>query len=257
MKEILDKCTYIGVQNKYYKERFISLGCKEGKIFITGNMKFESISFDEKYLNQIRDKYLALIKPNNSLLIIAASTHYPEEKLFLDIYKDILKVEKNLSLIIAPRHIERIPSVEKIIFSLGFEPIKISELFSSNKVSKNSVFLLDTLGTLIYFYAISDICFVGGSLAKYGGHNILEPLYFSKPTIFGPYMDNFKDIEELVLEKNAAIKIKNILELKEYLLNLIRDRNLREGLGLRAKEIFIFGENSLEKNLELILKCIK
>ncbi|UCD15351.1 MAG: 3-deoxy-D-manno-octulosonic acid transferase [Candidatus Omnitrophota bacterium] len=255
IKRTLDSCNYIGVQNQFYKQRFVSLGCKEEKITISGNMKFESLSFDENRLLEVKNKFTPLLKSNLKILITAASTHHPEEEIILDIYKDLIKTSQNTFLLIAPRHIKRVPAIEKTALSLGFNPVRISKLESPPPEDKN-VFILDIIGELIYFYSISDICFVGGSLIKHGGQNILEPIYFLKPTVFGPHMDNFADITEVVLNKGAGIKVTDPQKLKEVFLELIKDTSLRNNLRCKCIEVFQGEKQSLEKNLHLILKCL-
>jgi 3-deoxy-D-manno-octulosonic-acid transferase len=219
-------------------------------------MKFESISINEKHLARLEEECKPFLKINNSLLIVAGSTHYPEEGLILNAYRDLVAFKENLSLLIAPRHIERVPLIEKSIMAVGFKPIKVSKLKEHSPNGK-PVFILDTIGELLYFYALSDICFVGGSLVRYGGHNILEPIYFSKPTIFGSSMDNFKDIEEIILEKGAGIQVKDGQELREVLLRLVKDEILRNNLQQKCLNVFDDERKSLEKNLEIILKCLR
>ena len=255
MKKFINKCDYIGVQNKIYKERFSFLGANPDKLITSGNMKFESIAVDQERLLRIKNTYTSALKRENRLVIIAASTHSPEEKMVMDTYKDIFTKERLLSLVIAPRHPQRVGLVEKIITSQGFNPVRVSKFFSSPH-SKRSVFILDTVGDLLYFYSIADICFLGGSLIPCGGHNILEPIYFLKPTLFGPYMDNFKDIESIVLEKKAGLRVDNQEELKQSLLRLIKDDDSRSNLRNRCLEVFEKEKSSLDHNLEIIVKCI-
>ncbi|HIE36233.1 MAG TPA: hypothetical protein EYP89_03235 [Candidatus Omnitrophica bacterium] len=251
-KSVLRNCDYIGVQNSFYKKRFISLGAEKEKIFISGNMKFESIQVDKERLKEIEEKFSFL---KEKLLFVAGSTHYPEEEIIVEIYKNIADAKENINLLVAPRHIQRVPNIEKIILSYGFTPVRISKL--TKVVGEKSIFLLDTIGQLLYFYSFCDFCFVGGSLTKFGGHNILEPIYFGKPTCFGPFMDNFKDVEKVVLDKGAAIKVKNKEELQKVILVLIKDKILREKLRARCKEVFEEERKSLKINLEIISRCIK
>jgi len=254
-RPVLNWCRYIAVQNQTYKERFIELGCRPEQILITGNMKFESISVEPELLEKIKADYNSILKRDNKLLIIAASTHYPEEEIILKIYQEILKSCENISLLIAPRHPERIPLIEKDIISSGFEPLRMSSL--KEKGGNKKIFLLDTMGELLYFYAVSDICFVGGSLTPHGGHNILEPIYFEKPTIFGPSMENFQDIEEIVLDKGAGIKIENTHQLREIILQLINNKALRDSLSEKCRKVFTEEKRSLDKHIELISKCLE
>ncbi|MCK4912206.1 MAG: hypothetical protein KAS05_00620 [Candidatus Omnitrophica bacterium] len=253
MRGVLKKCDYIGVQNSLYKERFLFLGADPKKIIVSGNMKFESILIDKDKLRQKQEKYKSILKRGGNKLLVAASTHEPEEEIIIDIYKDIFKSPGGITLIIAPRHPERVSKIGKLIQLASFNPVKMSKV-EENLGDKRSIFIADTVGELLYFYSIADICFVGGSLAKSGGHNVLEPIYFRKPTVFGPNMDNFLDIEEIVLEKGAGIKVRNREELAEVLLGLVSDTALKNTLANRCDEVFEGEKKSLGNNLDIILK---
>jgi 3-deoxy-D-manno-octulosonic-acid transferase len=255
LKHVLNKCNYVGVQNKAYMQKFISLGCSQDKITVSGNMKFENIEIDEKHLLEVKDKFTPLLKSENRLLIVGGSTHSPEEEILLKIYKDLCDSGEKLSLLLAPRHIDRVASIEKIVKDLEFTPVRISTLKNYSHGGRN-VFLLDTIGELLYFYSLCDICFMGGSLMKHGGQNILEPIYFLKPTVFGPYMDNFPDIEEVALAKGAGIKVEDPEKLKEVILRLTKDQPLRSNLRCKCSKIFEEERKGLEKNLQIILKYI-
>lgn len=255
MKRVLRKCDYIGVQNSLYEDRFVSLGADPKKIITSGNMKFESIFIDEDVLRRKQEVYKPFLKKDGNKLLVAASTHEPEEEIIIDIYKDIFRTLGGITLLIAPRHPGRTPQIEKIIRTAGFNPVRISAI---DKVlaDKRNVFIADSVGELIYFYSIADVCFVGGSLSKNGGHNILEPIYFLKPTVFGPNMDNFIDIEEIVLDKGAGVKVRNREELAEVLLGLIIDTALKDNLSNRCREVFEGEKKSLNNNLDIILKYL-
>lgn len=256
VKWILNKCSYIGVQNKYYKERFLMLGGSQDKIKISGNMKFESIAVNDEQLSKYKQRFSQILKNENRLLILAGSTHHPEEEIIINIYKNLRKDRPNVSLLIAPRHIDRVGALERQINLLGFRAAKITNLNNIKQDGKN-IFLLDTIGELIYFYALSDICFVGGSLVDYGGHNILEPIYFLKPTVFGPHMENFKDVEELILSKGAALKVRDAFSLSEVLLRLIDDGALRNNLRIKCLDVFEEEKRGLEENLKIVLQCLR
>jgi 3-deoxy-D-manno-octulosonic-acid transferase len=116
--------------------------------------------------------------------------------------------------------------------------------------------LLDTVGELLMFYSIADVCFVGGSLVNYGGHNILEPIYFSKPTIFGPYMNNFRDIERIVLQEKAAIRINTPAELNKEMIRLLDDSGYRRQIADNCARVFKSERNALDKNITIIVKLL-
>lgn len=257
IRKILNRCSSIGVQNENYKKRFLSLGADKQRIILSGNMKFESISIDQNSLRKIKETYIPILKKENKFLFVSGCTHPGEEEIILSVYKDIFADFSDIILLLAPRHPERISSIEKIVRAKGFNPIRISKASDGSFFDKKNVYLLDTIGELLYFYSLADICFVGGSLSNNGGHNILEPIYFLKPTLFGPHMDNFPDVEETVLEKGAGIKIRDADELKEILLRLIKDKALRDNLSNKCREVFEKEKTSLDKNLQIISNYIK
>ena len=85
-----------------------------------------------------------------------------------------------------------------------------------------------------------------------GGHNILEPIYFSKPTLFGPHMENFKDVEEVVLRLSAGIKVKDASELETQLRRLIDDSAYRSFISQHCQQVFKEERNSVEEHIGLI-----
>ncbi|MCK4809748.1 MAG: hypothetical protein KAS99_02280 [Candidatus Omnitrophica bacterium] len=253
-KKIFEMVNFVGVQDGFYGKRFLSLGLEAAKISVTGNLKFAGFDVDKNSLRQFKSKYAGL-KTEKEFLIIAASTHYPEEKNLLEIFGYLLKKFSHLKIMFAPRHIERISSLERLLISKRFNPRKISTL-SFDAHSPKDVFLLDTVGDLFYFYSLADICFVGGSLVKFGGHNILEPLYFLKPTIFGPHMENFQDIKHKVLKEQAAVSVKDKEELRIVLEKLISDENRRKDLASKALNVFEKEKANLKNNLRIISRYI-
>ncbi len=253
-KLVMRQCNFVGAQNQHYKKRFLALGCKEEHVMVSGNMKFESISIDDQYLAAIKEKYMPILRQNASLVLIAGSTHEPEEEMLLRLYKNFAQLEEKISLIIAPRHIERVPVIEKIAASFGIKTLRLSTHTKSQTMA--NVFLLDTIGELLYFYSLSDICVVGGSFVPHGGQNILEPVYFLKPTIFGPSMNNFKDIEEIILAKGAGIQAKDEKALEEAILALIKNPVLRQNLRIRCMKVFEDERKSLDENLKLVIKSL-
>ncbi|MBU2251529.1 MAG: 3-deoxy-D-manno-octulosonic acid transferase [Candidatus Omnitrophica bacterium] len=261
LAKIINKCDYIAVQNQMYKKRFTYLGADKEKIIVSGNMKFESIIIDQQIALTIKNSYEPVLKPGGSLLFVAGCTHPAEEEILLQVYQDITESSGDFKFLIAPRHPERVNQVARLIRSKGFLPFKISqvpEYFSEDITKKRKiVFILDTIGELIYFYGLADICFVGGSLSANGGHNILEPIYFGKPTIFGPHMDNFLDVEEVVLEKGAGLKVADRQELRQALMRLVKDEALRKNLNHKCQEVFQQERKSLEKNLGIVLQSLK
>lgn len=282
LAHILRKISLFCVQAEADYLRLLSLGAEKEKIKLTGNMKFDNTDYTDKKNIDYTDKYrLTLELKQNDRLLVAGSTHPGEEEIILAVYRDLLTEFPELRLLIAPRHPERSGQLESIIQKFGFQAARISRLEALKLVNPHSddkqqgnkqapletagqlakrngpltgqaVFLLDTIGRLMYFYAIADIVFVGGSLIKKGGHNILEPAIFGKPVIFGPWTFNFRDITSLFLKHKASFLARNQGELKEGIKNLLLNPAIAGELSQRAKKLILQNQGATKRNLEYI-----
>jgi len=253
LKPILNKINLFCVQTRSDAERLLRLGVSRDRIQITGNMKFDIKDYTDSKKDYTDYKLKLGLGPNEKLFI-AASTHPGEEKIILGVYKNLLKEFPDLRLLIAPRHPERATEIANLIKKFGFEAERVSLLNprTSEPTNLRTIFILDTVGELVYFYNIASIVFVGGSLIKKGGHNILEPASLGKPVIFGPYMFNFRDIAGLFLENKACVLAHNSEELLLNIKDLLRNPAKSTELSQRAKAIILQNQGATARNLECI-----
>lgn len=286
LSRLLNRINTFCVQTSQDAERLSALGVIPDKIKFSGNMKFDIKVKDDRELKKDWTDYrlrFGLLPPDK--LFIAASTHQGEEESILDVYKQLQKDNANIKLLIAPRHPERAKEVARIVIKKGFNPARISQFVSkpfeqlvsfnqqtsqlanqrinrqrdrqtASSVGLQTVFILDTVGQLMYFYTISDIVFVGGSLVRKGGHNILEPAALSKPMLFGPHMFNFSDITRLFLKANAAIMVRNTKELKTNIRDLLSNESKMVELGKRSREIILKNQGATLRNKEIIMELV-
>jgi len=240
VEKVLKSFTAILVQNEIYAKRFSLLGAPKDKIFVVGNLKFDI---------EIPELEFPWSQNLPSPIVIAGSTHSPEEELILSAF---LSLEDSGSLILAPRHPQRFSEVESIVLKTGSKLVKLSELEKSKDFKFNSpvVVLVDKIGILSSLYRIADVVIIGGSFIPHGGQNPLEAIYWKKPVIFGPYMDNFPFVKDF-LEKKACIQTDS-KNLKKVLSTLIRDEKLRIELGEKAFEVFSQMRGSLNKTLTIL-----
>ena len=258
IKPVMNKIAAFCVQAETDANRLFELGVAKEKIKITGNMKFDTSTtrtIDSADSADTRKRILALEEKDT--LWVAGSTHPGEEEIILRVYKKLLGEFPNLKLLIAPRHPERAKEIGSLLLKNNLNPLFISALpRPSSLVPRPSVFILDTIGQLRGFYAISDIVFVGGSLIKKGGQNILEPAAFAKPIVCGPHMFNFRDIAALFLKNEACITVKNEEELLSFITDLLRNPSKMSTLGKRAQELIATQQGATEKNIEYIKKLL-
>jgi len=246
IKPILDKISLFCSQTEADAARLRKLGVAPSRIKVTGNMKFDQLTAPLQAAGYREKLSLGL----DGKLFIAGSTHQGEEEIILSTYKSLLNNFPTLKLLIAPRHPERADALASLIKGSGFEPAKISVLGPRTRepVNPRTVFILDTVGELANFYTAADVVFVGGSLIKRGGHNILEPASLGKPVIFGPHMFNFRDIAEMFLKNNAALMAKDENGLVSAVTRILKDNFLASQLRANAAGIIALNRGATQKN---------
>jgi 3-deoxy-D-manno-octulosonic-acid transferase len=141
-------------------------------------------------------------------------------------------------LVLAPRKPERFVVAADIAAAGGWTVIRRSQASLEKPLDENAdVLVLDSIGELASLYLLADVVFVGGSLVPSGGHNILEPAWFSKPPVFGTSMENFRDMSKQFLAAKAGVQVSSGQELGKVWVQLIEDNSLRERMGRAAREL--------------------
>lgn len=195
---MLAELSWLAVQTEAEAERFRQLGARPECVQVTGSIKFD-LKIDEQLLPRaqaLREQWGAGQRP----VWIAASTHDGEDALILDAHRQLLEVHADALLILVPRHPERFDAV----YGLCREQFATVRRSSGASVDgQTRVLLGDTMGELLFLYALADIAFVGGSLVPTGGHNPLEPAALALPVIMGPHVFNFLEISAMLREAGA------------------------------------------------------
>jgi 3-deoxy-D-manno-octulosonic-acid transferase len=136
---------------------------------------------------------------------IAASTHAGEDEIILAAHRQLLGARPDALLILVPRHPERFNAVFELCDRQGFSTRRRS--LGEAVDAQTQVLLGDTMGELLFLYALADVAFVGGSLVPNGGHNLLEPAALGKPVLSGPHLFNFLDIAAQLREAGALREV--------------------------------------------------
>ncbi len=257
LKKVLSKISLFCMQAERDALRMNSLGAPQKNLVITGNMKFDIFAKDASFQTPGLETFLDLDAQDQ--LFVAGSTHRGEEEIILQVYKEIRDEFPHLKLLLAPRHIERTGEIEKLIAKYRLASIRASQIKMCGlgmKPTQRSILLLDTIGELNSIYARATIVFVGGSLVKRGGHNILEPAIWGKVILFGPCIFNFRDIIKPFLDNNAAFKVKDKEQLKQVLRTLLNNPDEREEIGMRARRIVEENKGATERNIRLIREVL-
>ncbi len=212
-------------------DRFRALGAP--RVCVTGNLKYDlTLPADLSERGwQFRQAVLGEHRP----VWIAASTHAGEDEQILDALATLRSRWPELLLLLVPRHPERFESVAALCRQRGFALVRRSEQQSC--APSTVVFLGDSMGELLLFYAAADLAFVGGSLVATGGHNVLEPALLGLPVLFGPHMFNFTEAGERLLEAEAAWQIADAAQLASVVERLLADPALRQSTGQRGRAL--------------------
>ncbi|CAD83285.1 3-deoxy-D-manno-octulosonic-acid transferase [Candidatus Blochmanniella floridana] len=244
---IMQRINTVAVQSKEDAFRFFSLGFKKNRLNIVGNLKFD-VSSNKINLKKILS--FEKIKIEGRLVWIASSTHKGEEIILLTVYKRLLKSFSNLLLILVPRHSERFSDVINITKHAGFSyVVRSSGVIPTKDIQ---VFIVDTIGELMFLYEISDVAFIGGSLVRHGGHNPLEAAEYSIPLIMGPYIFNFRDICNKMYSLNGLIKITDTKSLIHIMHMLLKSKDRRLYYGGCAFNVFKKNRGASYKILNII-----
>ena len=235
--DMLSTVSRFCMQSSIDADYIYSLGADKNKIFVTGNTKF-----DQTYAEVTPEDYTRYKEElglNDSYpIIMAGSTHPGEEKALFDAFKKVREKHSDARLVIAPRKVNRADEISKLASSYGFETGYRSKMLEKPSLRKEyPVVLLDTIGELGRIYAVGDVVYVGGSLCKTGGHNVLEPAAHAKPIIVGPNMQNFKDSYSLLSKVGACKMVNNVAELANEMLDIIGNDERREKMGAASLQV--------------------
>ncbi|WP_314339983.1 3-deoxy-D-manno-octulosonic acid transferase [Acinetobacter guillouiae] len=248
-RPMLQKLDQLLAQDIATQQRFIDLGMPQDKTQVLGSIKFD-ISAPEQFIHKAQQLQQDWNLANRKIITIA-STHAPEEeKLFLA-FKTYLEQYPDWLLIVVPRHPERFDEVFAAAQSLNLTTQRrsLEQAIESN----TQVYLADSMGEMWLWYALSQACFVGGSLNEPGGgHNILEAMVLDVPTVIGPHYFNFQAIVDEFLQADALKVGKTVDEVVQLLVRCLEDQAFAQQLSQHAIDVLKRNQGSLYKHIAVI-----
>lgn len=204
----LSALTHICAQHQADADRFVQIGMPPDRLSVDGSIKFDlSIPEQQRELGQQWRAALGLTRP----VLIAASTHQGEDEIALRAWQQLKEQRADAALILVPRHPERFSQVAQLAKSFS----QAVERRSSDRLpnSETEIWIGDSLGEMLAYYAAADIAFVGGSFSGTGGHNPLEPAALGLPILMGPSRYNFLAISAELLSEGALFEVQSASEL--------------------------------------------
>ncbi|MCH7339154.1 3-deoxy-D-manno-octulosonic acid transferase [Acinetobacter higginsii] len=246
---MLQQLTWMLAQDVATQQRYVELGLEQAKSQVVGNIKFD-IAAPEHFVVQAQqlrqDWHLA-----DRQIITLASTHAPEEQSLLKQLQSHLNSNPALLCIVVPRHPERFDEVYQVCQSLNLKTQRRS--LQQSIQEDTQVFLADSMGEMWLWYALSQACFVGGSLNEPGGgHNILEPMVLNVPTVIGPRYFNFQTIVDEFVAQQGILIGEDAAQVGQQLLACLEDDAQTQQLVTQAQRVLQTNKGSLQQHIQCL-----
>jgi len=256
LRRVLASLSIAVMQSEADAERLQHLGMPNEKLFTAGNLKFDADAGSD--LTDTTTEIAQRFGLHSDVpLVLAASTHDPEEKIILESFKQ-LRTKQEVRLMIAPRHPERFNEVASLIQNSGLSWTRRMNLPEPSD-SDAAVILLDTIGELPATYSQAAVVFVGGSIVDRGGHNVLEPAAAGTAVVTGAYTHNFHAIVNLMAEAGALVQLPPVQgtsmaipQIAKAFAELLASPEARAELGRRAKKLVSENQGAADRTVELI-----
>jgi 3-deoxy-D-manno-octulosonic-acid transferase len=255
LKTVLSDATLFLMQSDADAERLVSLGAPRDRVLARGNLKYDLAEPAESPLSTWLLGEVA--RTDRRPVVVAGSVLAGEESLVLQAFTQVEREFPRALLILAPRKPEQFDNAATIVAGSGRKVLRRRDVSMNGTASaalseQGGVFLLDSIGELAGLYRLADAVFVGGSLVPAGGHNILEPAACGKVPIYGPSMENFREMAANFLAAGGAIQVQNAGELGSEWTAMLRERERAARLGARARDLVEKNRGATERVLEHI-----
>jgi 3-deoxy-D-manno-octulosonic-acid transferase len=290
LRSVLANVRVFGMRSDEDARRIIALGAPPERVMVTGNLKNDAPA-DPAGAADLWRRLLGL--PHDQRVWIAGSTHNGEDEIVLAAHAAALAAHPGLTLILAPRHPERVDEVLGLIAARGWRGLRRSALPAARRTDGGKpgstaapgptaapgstaepgershaasrtahprltpeVIVVDTVGELAQIYALADVVFVGGSLVPRGGHNVLEPALRGKPVLIGPHTDNFREAAGQLLGAGGAVTVEDAAALGAELRALLADPALAARRGEAAFASIAAQHGAVRQTLDLVAQYL-
>lgn len=253
-RAMLKNIAFLAAQSQADADRFMTLGMNEAHVQIAGNLKYDiELPGDLAQKGQaFREKSLSVQRP----VWIAASTHGGEEEIVLAAFKRVKQALPGVLLVLVPRHPERFDKVAELCVNQGFSVVRRST--GASCYAEADIFLGDSMGELMLFYAASDIALVSGSLVpNIGGHNPIEPAALKLPILMGPHVFNCSHIIEQLWSGGGALQVKSAEDLSAAVIDLLSEPVKANHMGETAYALISAHKGALDRHLALLEQYLK
>ena len=240
--------TAVAAQHEDDGTRFAALGLPADNLHISGNIKFD-LDLNAEIRQAAESLKQQWRGENQRPILLAASTHRGEDEIILQAFGQIKQRVHNALLVLVPRHPERFNQVGDLCLDAGYSLARRS---SNDPVEQADILLGDSMGELMTFFGACDIAFIGGSLVSNGGHNMIEPAVWGKPTLSGLSVFNFAEVSRLLAEAGGLALVEDTVALAETVIELIENPERAQQMGQQAQQVAEANRGALERLLMVV-----
>jgi len=252
LPKVLAQVDLFLAQTEEDRRRLVEIGADEAKVKMSGNLKFDVAPPSAPAI--VSSLKTAFANSGAGPILVCGSTLDGEEGALLSAFRNILVTHAKAVMVLAPRHPERFDEVAMLAEGLGFRMWRRS-LWSGEALA-GGVLLLDSIGELASVYSLATVAFVGGSLVPRGGHNILEPALHGVPVVTGNHYENFRDIVNFFLSREA-VRVVGLAELPLVFIELIENAGKRDEMGRNALAALDSQRGATERTVEALVKLMR
>jgi 3-deoxy-D-manno-octulosonic-acid transferase len=247
----LSRVDGIAAQSEADGRRLVQLGAAADRVMVGGNLKF-----DLELPAELRQHGVSLRQAlgEQRPVLLAASTHDGDEKAVLEAFAGLLNAFPRALLLLAPRHPQRFEQAAQQAQAAGLRVQRYSQGRRCDAATQ--CLLVDVMGALLRCYAACDVAFVGGSLARVGGHNVLEPAALSVPVLVGPHTFNSAEVTRQLLDCGGALRVSDAASLQRAAAQLLGDAKLRQTMGDAGRRLVQSGQGALSRTLGMVERLL-
>lgn len=245
---MLAKLSKVCAQGQRDYDNYLRLGVTKDKVVLTNNIKFDLPDID---VAALRRDMIEIYGTQHRKVLVAGSTHAPEEELLLDTYQQLKANHQHLLLVLVPRHPQRFEQVSELCLN---RKLKVTRVSAGEPCKADTDILLgDKMGILKQLYAMSDIAFVGGSMSNKGGHNALEPAQLGIPILMGPSQYNNPQICAELEASGALYTVKDQMDLINQCHRWISSPDAAREQGLAGQQTIHNNAGAVKTTIDVLV----
>jgi 3-deoxy-D-manno-octulosonic-acid transferase len=254
-REVLQNVDAFSMIGQEDADRIRRMGAAPHRLQVNGNAKYELLALHADPSTE-REMRRILDLKEQQVVLVAGSTRSGEEEMILKAYQRILKEFPDSVLVIAPRHIVRVPAITAMLKARGIVCQLRTELGpGARRIAP--VVLVDTFGELFRLYSVGTLNFCGASLVPLGGQNPLEPASWGKAVFYGPSMEDFADAKRLLQSLGAGIEVSDPEDFAQRAIALLKDPATLRLKGEKAREALLKNRGAAERHARVIAELAR